>query len=186
MKKYLLQLLALIVVMAVGCKKEKAPENPIQIGKFYQGGYIFSIDSVARTGLAMAPSETERPLPWGCTGTLVDIGGNPTDAIGWGLYCTSRMVYKCNEMNSAGQYCYNLSSGGYSDWYLPSLSELNTMLQKLIDISDAKLKPGIEYWAAFEADANRGTSCKSTEPGRGTFYSKSILKEIRAVRTFNY
>jgi hypothetical protein len=41
MKKYSLLLLSLLTILAWGCKKEKEPENPIEIGKFYAGGYIF-------------------------------------------------------------------------------------------------------------------------------------------------
>ena len=123
MKKNSLLLLPLLAILALSCKKEQTPA-PLKIGDFHQGGYVFYLDSTSEHGMVMAPPETEQSLQWGCYGILMDFGNpNITAEFGWGEYCTSRMVIKCNEPYAAGRYCYNLESGGFKDWFMPNLRE---------------------------------------------------------------
>lgn len=184
-KNYLLLLLPILAILASGCRKDNTETgNPIQVGKFYAGGYIFYIDASGQHGMVMAPAEAERALPWGCYGTLVDIGGNIVNNLGWGEYCTRRMVYKCNEVSAAGRYCYDLESGGYQDWCLPNINEWLLAYKELGVNTAVNVKPNIHYWVSAEADANRGTYCISSNVSGAVFEIKTAFNLVRAVRSF--
>jgi len=183
MKKYSLLILAFLMLFSFGCKKD-TPTEPLKVGDLYQGGYVFSLDATGQHGMVMASVETERALPWGCYGTFVDIGGNIATTLGWGQYCTSRMVYKCSEVNAAGRYCYDLESGGYQDWFLPNISEWLLAYKELGTITAVNLKTNIHYWISTEADANRSAYCISSNTSGAVFETKSVLNLVRAVRSF--
>lgn len=183
MKKHSLLLLVLLTSFSFGCKKD-TPAEPLKVGDLYQGGYVFYLDASGQHGMIMAPAETERTLPWGCLGTNVEIGNNPLLSLGWGEYCTYRMVYKCNEVNAAGHYCYDLESGGYKDWFLPNLSEWLLAYKELGSNPAMNLKPNIHYWVSTEGDANRGTYCISSNVSGGVFETKSAMNLVRAIRNF--
>ena len=184
MKKNSLLLLPLLAILALSCKKEQTPA-PLKIGDFHQGGYVFYLDSTSEHGMVMAPPETEQSLQWGCYGILMDFGNpNITAEFGWGEYCTSRMVIKCNEPYAAGRYCYNLESGGFKDWFMPNLREWLVAYNNAGTVVGLNLKPNISYWVAYEADANRGTSLNSSNLSIGHFEIKTNLNLVRAVRKF--
>jgi hypothetical protein len=183
MKKYSLLILSLIVLCAFGCKKE-TPTEPIKLGGFYQGGYIFYLDNTGQHGMVMAPVEMEKTLAWGCTGTLLDVGGGVPNFYGWGAYCTSRMVLKCSEANTAGSYCYYLENGGYTDWFLPTPHEWNKAYILLGDNATVNLKANSHYWVGYEADASRAGYCNSTNLTGTIFETKTAMNLVRPVRSF--
>lgn len=167
----------------MSCKKDN-PYVP-QLGDAYQGGYIFYIDATGEHGLVMGPPETETSLPWGCSGTFIDIGnGAAVNDLGWGMYCTSRIVLKCNQPNIAARYCYDLEYGGFKDWFLPNLTEWNTMIKNIGTSAGLALKMNSRYWCTYEADPNRGTYCVPSVPGVGTFDPKTSFYLVRPVRAF--
>lgn len=183
MKRHSLLIVSLLLLFTFGCKKDK-PTEPPKVGDAYQGGYVFYLDATGQHGMIMATAETERALPWGCQGTLVDIGGNIVNGLGWGAYCTSRMVYKCSEVNAAGRYCFDLESGGYKDWFLPNINEWLLAYKELGTNTAVNLKTNVHYWIAYEADANRGAYCISSNASGAVFETKNVLNLVRAVRSF--
>ena len=183
MKIHSLLFLPVLILFTFGCKKD-SPTEPLKVGDPYQGGYVFYLDATGQHGMVMASAETERALPWGCYGTLEDIGGNIVNTLGWGQYCTSRMVYKCNEVNAAGRYCFDLESGGYTDWFLPNFVEWLLAYKELGTSTAVNLKTNTHYWTSTEADANRGTYCISSNTTGAVFETKSVLNLVRAVRSF--
>ncbi|MBN2652569.1 MAG: InlB B-repeat-containing protein [Spirochaetales bacterium] len=97
------------------------------------GGLIFYINSNAISDgwkyLEAAPVDTEWDSKWwGKNGT--EVGGTGT-GIGTGSANTTVIVDKLNEdpadSDRAAQLCDSLISGGYSDWFLPSVDELDQM-----------------------------------------------------------
>lgn len=88
----------------------------LTIGQNYLGGNIAYLDASGQHGLIVGPLSNTFSAPWGCeviTGASSTNGALNTDAI----------VAACSG-NSAARVCSDLVSGGYSDWYLPSLQEL--------------------------------------------------------------
>jgi hypothetical protein len=118
------------------------------------GGYIFYDKGSYSNGwryLEAAPASTEwTHKEWGGWGTL--IGGTET-GIGIGQSNTTKIVTWLNshsETGKAAQLCDALVYGGYSDWFLPSLDELNLMYENLIIFGVGGFPASGDYWSSSE------------------------------------
>ncbi len=115
-----------------------APPPTKTIGDTYQGGVVFYITAPtagATSGTAGLISKTTNMTGtgvWGCYGTA--ISGADGTAIGTGNQNTTDIHNAgCSHVPVAANYCYDLTDGTYSDWWLPSLDELNQMyIQKSV------------------------------------------------------
>lgn len=104
------------------------------IGDAYGGGYFagyisHTADGVATHRLIVAPAAT------GASGTGYTIttmrqwknattGTTDTNSLYDGVSNTAAMVAAGINDHPAGKFCVDLSIGGYADWYLPSIEEL--------------------------------------------------------------
>jgi hypothetical protein len=97
-------------------------------GGFYAGQISTTANGVATHYLVISPQSTAvtgTSSIWGPTGTntginsLIDGPANTASLVALGS------SYK------AANYCNNLTTGGYSDWYLPAFNELLTMYYNL-------------------------------------------------------
>tara|TARA_B110000091_G_scaffold191689_1_gene215634 strand:- start:290 stop:808 length:519 start_codon:yes stop_codon:yes gene_type:complete len=99
------------------------------VGTFYDGGYVFYIDSLTGT-VFIATSDYIGTAEWGCYGTAVN--GADGQIIGSGYQNTLDIVNNgcssTNEAPAAASIAYNYNNG-YSDWYLPSLDELSLFIK---------------------------------------------------------
>lgn len=116
---------------------------PLEIGDFYQGGIIFYLDGNGG-GLVAAESDQATDAEWGCSGLWSFPGGT---AIGTGDSNTIAIENSCNEPETAADICANLSLNGYSDWFLPSLDELEEMRQNKDAIGNFAFDG---YWSSSE------------------------------------
>jgi len=87
-----------------------------------------------------------------------------------------------SETDRAAQLCDALVYGGYSDWFLPTLDELDLMYKNLhlkgvCDFADNN------YWSSSENDANHAWTQNFTN-GYQNNYPKYYTYWIRAVRAF--
>ena len=99
----------------------------LAIGDTYQGGIIFYLDG-SGGGLIAAPSDqaTVNDFPdWGCIGSPI-LGADGL-AVGTGAQNTIDIENGCTSSGTAADICSNLILGGFSDWFLPSIEELETM-----------------------------------------------------------
>jgi hypothetical protein len=101
--------------------------SALYVGKPYAGGIIFDLDSSGQHGLVCASSDQDT-VQWGCSGT--DIPGTST-AVGTGAVNTAFIVAGCSQRPIAASVCSDLVLNGYSDWFLPSLGELQLMYNRL-------------------------------------------------------
>jgi len=85
------------------------------------------LDSSGQHGLVCAPSD-QGSYPWGCYGTDIP---NTSTAVGTGATSTANIVAGCAQRPIAASVCADLVLNGYSDWYLPSLGELQLMYSRL-------------------------------------------------------
>lgn len=165
----------------------------LAIGKTYQGGIIFYVDSTGKHGLIAAPTDQSSGIQWN-DGYDVVTGATGT-AIGTGLDNTNKIIAAQGGGNYAAKLCADLVLDAYSDWYLPSIDELNLMYRNIgrgaaAPLTDVGGFAGEYYWSSSEHDANSigSSSIVSTQyfntgsSGSGT--SKSRTLYVRAIRTF--
>lgn len=154
------------------------------IGKLYQGGLIFYLDSSASTGLVAATTYVRDNDVWGCYN--FDVPGAEGKDIGDGLQNTIAIVNNCS--GTPAHACVSWTHNGYSDWFMPSINELQEMYLRIgrgasgqnYDIGNFG---SFEHWSSTEENSlyahwldfqngNLSTEVKSS----GAF--------VRAIRSF--
>ena len=101
------------------------------IGDTLQGGYIFYLDPSGCHGLICALTDQSSGIAWRKTSSIDTYSyGN---GIGAGYGNTSAIIrwQSSQSGSSAVNTCYNTYIGGYNDWYLPSIYELNLMYENV-------------------------------------------------------
>lgn len=193
--------LAIIAMVAVGCKKEKDTIAPVpyqelysQIGEPYQGGILAYVliagdpgyDPNVAHGIIAAPMDQSPPsgTPWDSTHTYTGATGL---TIGAGLSNTNRIVDSVGPGNYAAKICYDLVLGGYNDWFLPSRDELGKLIANADKIGGFNT-PSFSanyYWASSEGpSAFEGYTHNFGTGASVGFQPKSMYYHVRAIRVF--
>jgi len=114
----------------------------IYLGQSYAGGRVFYIDGTREHGL-ICTSVSIGNFVWGCNGTdiatSIDFGSGETN--------TTAITAFCTETNTAAKACDTLNLNGYSDWYLPSLNELNLVYN---NIGKHGVITNTNYWSSSQ------------------------------------
>lgn len=158
----------------------------LAVGQSYQGGiiaYLFvSGDSgyiAGQThGLIVTTFNQSTSAQWGCSG--ISIAGTNT-TIGSGLANTTAIVNGCNSSTNAAAICNNLSSGGYSDWYLPSRDELNKLYLNSFTIGGFS---NVSYWSSSQVNTTTAWSLNFSTGLSSSTSTKTTLRYVRAIRKF--
>jgi hypothetical protein len=158
----------------------------VQVGDTYAGGIVFYVDASGCHGLVAAVSDQTTFAEWGCYGTKI-IGADGT-AIGTGNQNTIDIETGCDTVGTAADICANLTSGGYSDWFLPSNDELNLMYQNIGQGNDLGLGnvggfANNDYWSSTEYSVSDGWNYNFQYGYLNNIY-KSDSYHVRAVRAF--
>lgn len=105
--------------------------TPANYGDAYQGGYyagrIKMSGNLYAIVVAPASSETVLASATGTAGSLTTGAKSLVD----GLANTNDLILNSTSFWPAASYCYNASINGYTDWYLPSLLELELAYRTL-------------------------------------------------------
>ena len=160
----------------------------LSIGDLHQGGYIFYLDG--NGGGLIAASTYESPTEWGCQGT--EITGADGTAIGTGAQNTIDIVAGCSTSTwtspIAADICANLSLNGYSDWFLPSMDELNLMYLNIgsgnaLGLGNIGSFVGGYHWSSTEISYNNAWF-QDFNNGNQVNAGKDGIARVRAVRAF--
>jgi hypothetical protein len=157
----------------------------LSIGDTYGGGIVFYITAPVAgatsgtSGLISKTTDMDGTAIWGCmtqvVGTLSTIGsGNQNTIKAHDKGCFSTPV--------AANYCYDLTDGTYSDWWLPSQDELRQMfIQK--NVIGGFAPDG--YWSSTEVTEHVDYA-KSIDLATGTlnWWRKNTAERVRAIRQF--
>ena len=112
----------------------------------------------------------------------------PGTTIGNGVHNTIAIESGCTTPGTAADICANLTLGGYSDWFLPSIDELNLMRQYIgqgnyYGLGNIGGFANNSYWSSSEYVNNNAWL---QHFGNGNQYSfiKNFTVYVRAVRAF--
>ena len=155
-------------------------------GKHYQGGLIFYVNSFNGTGLIAAKEDLPRQQ-W-----ITNLNYSTTyiyDSLLFeGDSNTIELVNYFGEGTYAAKVCHDLELDGYSDWYLPSKYEMESMGQNLNAYGYSQFDSWF-YWTSTEYIMPNSTttwyacsfSFNYNTHGRA---QKSFDGNIRPVRSF--
>jgi hypothetical protein len=164
----------------------------LEIGDFYQGGIVFYLDETGLHGLVcpifdQSPTPPEVHAGWGCA--TVD-GADAMD-IGSGLQNTMDIIAACSTEGTAAEICANLTLNGYSDWFLPSIYELQAMNQNRDIITEYALaNGGSDFIAHYYYSSSESTDFYAFAYGFGSQQQVFQVGKLnynypfRAVRAF--
>jgi len=172
---------------------------PHALGDTYQGGIIFYLlqsgdpgySASVQHGLIAAPTDQSTSTTWGCT---TEIGsGAQGQALGTGATNTAAIISGyttsgCTTSAIAAQLCKNLTTGGYTDWYLPSILELTQLYTNQSYVGN--LSNSSAYWSSSEyVDTHPSDSADDAyyfvfPSGSPSVTYKLGTAYVRAIRSF--
>ncbi len=128
-----------------GISWRKLNFSGIGIGDQMEGGIVFWLDATGTHGLVSAVAD-QGEAEWGCDGTLIGPGAQHT-GIGSGDTNTAAIITGCPTPGIAADLCKSLTIGGYTDWYLPAVDELDSMYMQRTVIGGFSTN---WYWSSSE------------------------------------
>jgi hypothetical protein len=171
------------------------------IGEEFGGGVIFHLWKDAQGvehGLIVDKTDLSTSQVWSNVDqTLI----GPAAQSSWdGLSNSNAIVAQAGHTNSAAALCLNSTNGGQSDWYLPSIEELERLYTNRLEVNAAlrsisgatemkKIDSSgllIEYWSSSEIDVteiNFAWVLKMVD-GPVDGFEKNDENYVRAVRFF--
>jgi hypothetical protein len=129
------------------CGGAPAAPHVFVLGETYGGGIVVWIALDGLTAL-VAADVLLSTATWGCSGT--NISGTSL-AVGTGQANTNLILAGCATAGIAARICDSYTSGGFTDWYLPSSDEL-----RLVNAQVASFTTLIvgNYWSSSQWGVN--------------------------------
>ncbi len=164
------------------------------IGEEFGGGVVFHLWKDAQGvehGLIVDKTDLSTSQAWSnIDATLIGASAQSS----WdGLSNSNAIVGQSGHTSSASALCLNSTNGAQSDWYLPSVQELNmlwnnyyTVARSLTQISGATQLQPARYWSSTEFVNLNGNLAWTFDFATGTVptASKTNTYYVRAVRAF--
>jgi hypothetical protein len=163
------------------------------VGELYGGGVVFWVDHTGQHGLILSMVDLSTSRAWSnISSTLV---GTTND---WdGANNTIAIIGQSGHTSSAAQLGANYTNadygtGTYSDWYLPSVAELNHIWNNFYEVQKALTNDGNpatrplikeSYWSSSEL-TNIYAWSFGFSLGYALYSNKYNTYDVRAVRAF--
>ena len=146
------------------------------IGDLYGGGIIYDI-SEDGSELKIAAQFDNNHSEWGCYNTNIGSSATSDD----GSINSQQLLNDCNESNSVIYYSDTVSIGGYSDWYLPSSSEMNLLFLNLGGLHNAKFKNITSLTSSYYLTSNNVSNTHATLSYQNTsgVYTTNGAKNVK-------
>ena len=168
------------------------------IGELYGGGIIVSVwkTNGVEHGLIASLTNLSSGIPWTTPAFQTVLIGSTAESARDGLANTNAIVAQAGEGTSyAAGLCKAYSAGGFNDWYLPAIWELNSCYDSrnivnevLGDINgfNFSLSSSIYYWSSTEGNAEGAWNQNFYwGPTNSDAYNKMDgTVSVRAVRRF--
>jgi hypothetical protein len=154
----------------------------LSIGDTYAGGIIFFLDGSGCHGLVAKATDEPGFIQW-------SLGSSATWANARGIYGGAQNTKKIIAINGAGNspaadQCAGLTDEGYTDWYLPSIDELDMMYVNL-HMQGLGGFANYYYWSSTEyVNNDLAVWLQDFFDGLQTNDIKFNLFYVRAVRAF--
>ena len=150
------------------------------------GGYIFYLDPTGCHGLVCPTTDQSAAIQW-YNGSYTNTTAFAS-AVGAGDGNTSMIVYNQAAGAYAAKLCYDLNTGGFTDWYLPSKYELNLIYMNIgqgnvLGLGNIGGCANDVYWSSTEYDSGSAWF-QNFYYGFQNYVNKSATFYVRAVRAF--
>ena len=162
------------------------------------GGHVFyvsatTIDAASgiSTGgiyLATAPQtwgggSVDPTAKWGCAST---ISGTFSSAVGSGAENTRLITAGCATSGIAARLAADASTEGFTDWFVPSIGELNLIYSNL-KLNTLSNLNGTNYWSSTQDASDPGPYAQYQWFGGGSYgrTDKNNTLSVRAIRAFS-
>ncbi|MCF8381350.1 MAG: DUF1566 domain-containing protein [Bacteroidales bacterium] len=160
-------------------------KSRFSIGDIYAGGIIFYLEPNGEHGLMASLNDIASDAVWSPGTSLTNANSTFN-----GYKNSADIVALAGPGNYAAYYCDTLSTGGNSDWFLPSTDELFLLFKARYSIDKALEEDNVgettglsneSYWTSTERNVSEAHIFKL---GAGSFIPKSSKAQVRAIRAF--
>jgi len=164
------------------------------VGELYGGGVVFWVDNTGLHGLVVSMIDLTTNQAW--SNVTATVLGTTND---WdGASNTTAITTQNGHTASAAKICADYSNadygtGVYTDWYLPSIAELNIIWNNFYAIQKTLTTDGnpstlplsrLQYWSSSEYSSSAAWMFRFSF-GDADYFSKSTTNmSVRAVRSF--
>lgn len=149
----------------------------LEPGQYFGGGIVFSVDATGRKGLMVSSEDLATSVQWANTLTPVLIGASSDSD---GKANTDKIISTYGAGNYAAQLCRNYRSGGFTDWYLPSLAQLRLLA------AQKKFVGGLDNYYYWSSTENSTIDAWQILPINGASNNGGKVSNaaVRAIRSF--
>ena len=164
------------------------------VGKLLGGGIVVAEWNENGVKKALVASSTNlASLPWTTSSYDAIPIGPAAESFSNGLTNTNAIIAQTTAP-AANTYAAGIArlftDGGYSDWYLPAVWELNmcynsaAIVNRVLGSINGFLTTNVSYWSSTEFDANRAW-LQYFNFGSAYGDGKNLYRNVRAVRIHN-
>jgi hypothetical protein len=150
------------------------------IGNTAEGGIIIYLSLADSKGISFYPEAVANDIKFGCTINEVETGRD----IFTGQQNTIDLIEMCDTVAIAPYMCDTLQVNGYSDWFLPSVDELELIMKVMNDENFLIGSFYENYWSS--TTYNSEVLYWAPELYSAGYQEKDTTASIFAVRMFSF